>query len=185
MRVIGGKAKGHRLLSPLGVEVRPTTDRVKEAVFNSIQQFIADANVLDLFAGAGTLGIEALSRYAKQAYFVDSSSKQVNLIKKNLMKTKSLEEAVLICSDIYSAIDTFSQQDIAFDLIFMDPPYNQGFVQKTLEKIGHTKILATEGIIIVEHNLKEIPPLEVGCLQRTSTKKYGSTGVTYFKRREE
>lgn len=185
MRVIGGKAKGHRLASPLGMDVRPTTDRVKEAVFNSIQQYLTDATVLDLFAGAGTLGIEALSRYAKQAYFVDSSPKQMDLIKKNLVKTKILHEAVLICSDIYVAIDTFSDKDMKFDVIFMDPPYNQGFVKKTLEKLGHTEILATEGLIIVEHSLKEIPPLEVGCLQRTSTKKYGSTGVAYFRRREE
>jgi len=185
MRVIGGKAKGHPLKSPEGINVRPTTDRVKEAVFSSIQRYLTDAIVLDLFAGAGTLGIEALSRYAKKTYFVDNSLKQIDLIRENLNKTKLLDEAVLICSDINEAIDRFARQGITFDLIFMDPPYNKGFVLDTLEILSHTKILTPEGLIVVEYSLKEMPPSEVGNLQLTSQKKYGSTGVAYFKRREE
>lgn len=185
MRVIGGKAKGHRLKSPDGVNVRPTTDRVKEAVFNSIQRYTTDAIVLDLFAGAGTLGIEALSRYAQKAYFVDISTKQIDLIRENLVKTRLLDDAVLKCSDINEAIDIFSNQGMTFDLIFMDPPYDKGFIQDTLERLSHSKLLTAEGLIIVEYSLKEVPPLEVGSLQRTSLKKYGSTGVAYFKRREE
>lgn len=185
MRVIGGSAKGHRLTSPEGTNVRPTTDRVKEAVFNSLQQYLADALVLDLFAGAGTLGIEGLSRYAEKAYFVDSSLKQIELIKNNLVKTKLMDRAVLMCTDIYAAVDKLTENDMKFDLIFMDPPYNKGFVQGTLEKLDRTKLLAREGLIIVEYSLREEPPLEIGSLERTMNKRYGSTGVAYFRRREE
>lgn len=185
MRVIGGKAKGHRLKSPDGVNIRPTTDRVKEAVFNSVQRYIPDAMVLDLFAGAGTLGIESLSRYAQKAYFVDISAKHIQLIHENLVKTKLLDNAVLKCSDINDTINIFSNQGLVFDLIFMDPPYDKGFVQDTLERLSYSELLADEGLIIVECSLKEIPPLEIGNLQRTSLKKYGSTVVAYFTRREE
>jgi len=185
MRVIGGKAKGHRLMSPDGMHVRPTTDRVKEAVFNSIQQYLMDAVILDLFAGAGTLGIEGLSRCAEKTYFVDSSLKQIELIKKNLIKTKLMDSAVLICSDTYEAVDKLSEKGMKFDLIFLDPPYNKGFVQGTLEKLDRTKILTKEGLIIVEYSHQEEPPLKMGNLQCTSNRRYGSTGVAYFERREE
>lgn len=185
MRVIGGKAKGHRLMSPDGMHVRPTTDRVKEAVFNSIQQYLSDAVILDLFAGAGTLGIEGLSRYAERTYFVDSSLKQIELIKKNLIKTKLMDRAVLLCSDTYAAVDKLSENGMKFDLIFLDPPYNKGFVQGTLEKLDHSQLLSRSGLIIVEYSLREEPPLEIGSLERTMNKRYGSTGVAYFRRREE
>lgn len=185
MRVIGGKAKGQPLISPKGMDVRPTADRVKEAIFSSIQQYVPEAVVLDLFAGAGIMGIEALSRYARIAYFVDNSKKQIELIKHNLIKTKLSNNAVLVCSEVNAAIDTLCAKGLVFDLVFMDPPYRKGFVNETLEKLASSPVISAKSWLIVEFDRSEVPPCEVGQLYRTSLKNYGSTGIAYYRKTEE
>lgn len=185
MRVIGGKAKGTNLKSPAGIDIRPTSDRVREAIFSSVQRYIADAVVLDLFAGAGTLGIEALSRYANQVYFVDHSQKHIELIKENLIKTQLLQQAVLICSDAGRAIQKLSDQKIKVDVVFMDPPYEKDLIHKTLEKVGKMEILSPGGVVVVECSKNDALPERVYDLCQTVVKAYGSTRVAYYRRRED
>ncbi|MEN1759482.1 16S rRNA (guanine(966)-N(2))-methyltransferase RsmD [Anoxynatronum sibiricum] len=185
MRVIGGIAKGHRLLSPKGTTVRPTSDRVREAIFNSIQSRVGNAVVLDLFAGAGTLGIEALSRNAKKAFFVDSAPRQIELIKENLIKTRLLEWAELIQQDSDIAIKRLKSRQIMFDLVFADPPYCQGYIEKTLLCLNQAEVVKRDGLVVVEFSFEEKIPEKLGDFHQTSVRKYGTTGVAYYSRKEE
>ena len=150
MRVISGTAKGKKLNSLEGLETRPTLDRVKEAVFNIIQFDIKDSVVLDLFSGSGALGIEALSRGAKEAILCDASSKAIKIINKNLEETRLKDKAKVINSDY---LETLSKiKDKKFDIIFLDPPYKSDYVEKSIEYISKYNLLAENGIIIVETN---------------------------------
>ena len=150
MRVISGTAKGKKLNSFEGLETRPTLDRVKEAVFNIIQFDIKDSVVLDLFSGSGALGIEALSRGAKEAILCDASSKAIKIINKNLEETRLKDKAKVINSDY---LETLSKiKDKKFDIIFLDPPYKSDYVEKSIEYISKYNLLAENGIIIVETN---------------------------------
>jgi len=185
MRVIGGKAKGYRLSSPKGLGVRPTSDRVREAIFSSLQRNVPDAVVLDLFAGAGTLGIEALSRYALKAYFVDRSAVQIKLIKENLEKTHLAHQAILICLDAEKAIRHLAGKGIQVGIVFMDPPYAAGLIVKTLEQIDAAGILLPGGFAVVEFSIDEELPKQIGGIHQTDVKRYGSTGIAYYRRTEE
>jgi 16S rRNA (guanine(966)-N(2))-methyltransferase RsmD len=185
MRVIGGKAKGHRLTSPKGQDVRPTSDRVREAIFSSLQRDVPDAVILDLFAGAGTLGIEALSRYAQRAYFVDRSAVQIKLIKENLEKTYLAHQAILICLDAETAIRHLAGKGIQVGIVFMDPPYAAGLIVQTLEQLDAAKILQPDGIAVIEFSIEEELPKQIGGIRQTDVKRYGSTGVAYYRRTEE
>jgi RNA methyltransferase, RsmD family len=144
MRVITGSARGRKLKTPVGYDVRPTTDSVKEAVFNIIQADIEGRKVLDLFAGTGQLGIEALSRGAESAVFIDSDSESLKIVKENLSLCGF--KATVIKTDAVSYLENCG----TFDLIFIDPPYDSGLYDKVLEKINLFDILSDGGIIIVE-----------------------------------
>ena len=144
MRVITGSARGRRLKTPDNYDIRPTTDNVKEAVFNILQFDIEGRRVLDLFAGTGQLGIEALSRGAKSAVFVDRDRAAVQIVKDNL-KTCGLEGTVL-CTDSLAYLESCGR----FDLIFVDPPYDSGLYDKVLQTINQVDILSEGGIMIVE-----------------------------------
>lgn len=154
MRVITGSARGRKLKEPKNMDIRPTTDRVKESIFNILQFDIEGRRVLDLFAGTGQLGIEALSRGAKSATFVDESSEAVKIIKDNLEHCK-LQGEVIREDSI-----TFLGRCGKFDIIFLDPPYASGLLEAALKKIIQFDILADGGIIICETNSeKTISPL--------------------------
>lgn len=179
MRVITGTARGRRLKELVGMETRPTTDRVKEGMFSIIQFEIEGRTVLDLFAGTGQLGIEALSRGAKHAVFVDSRNEAVKLVRDNLAVTKLTDKAQVICGD--------SQQFIRghhgkFDLIFLDPPYGSGLLELALEQIASFDILAPHGIIVaesaVDQTLPELPPP----YQMYRTYRYGKIGLIIYRR---
>lgn len=148
MRVISGSARGTVLHSIEDVSTRPTLDRVKESLFNIIQNDIEDTTVLDLFAGSGAIGIEFLSRRAKQVYFCDKSSKAVAMIEKNLEKTKLKEKAIVYNKDYTDCINTV--KNIKFDIIFLDPPYKEEFALDAIEKISNLQLLKDDGIIIIE-----------------------------------
>ena len=150
MRVISGTAKGKKLNSLEGLETRPTLDRVKEAVFNIIQFDIKDSVVLDLFSGSGALGIEALSRGAKEAILCDASSKAIKIINKNLEETRLKDKAKVINTDYLEVLSKI--KDKKFDIIFLDPPYKSDYVEKSIEYISKYNLLAENGIIIVETN---------------------------------
>ena len=150
MRVISGTAKGKKLNSLEGLETRPTLDRVKESVFNIIQFDIKDSVVLDLFSGSGALGIEALSRGAKEAILCDASSKAIKIINKNLEETRLKDKAKVINTDYLEVLSKI--KDKKFDIIFLDPPYKSDYVEKSIEYISKYNLLAENGIIIVETN---------------------------------
>ena len=153
MRVISGSARGTVLHSIEDISTRPTLDRVKESLFNIIQNDIEDNTVLDLFAGSGAIGIEFLSRRAKQVYFCDKSSKAVAMIEKNLEKTKLKEKAIVYNKDYIDCINTV--KNIKFDIIFLDPPYKEEFALDAIEKISNLKLLKDDGIIIIETDERE------------------------------
>ena len=154
MRVITGKARGRRLKTPENYDIRPTTDNVKEAVFNILQFDIEGRRVLDLFAGTGQLGIECLSRGAREAVFIDRDSAAIRIVKENL-KTCGLSGTVL-CTDALSYLKGCGK----FDLIFVDPPYDSGLYEPVLQAINLVDILSDGGIIIVEaRRTAELPAM--------------------------
>lgn len=171
MRVITGSARGRRLETLAGEEItRPTSEKVKEALFSMIQFDIEGRRVLDLFAGSGQLGIEALSRGAKFAYFVDSNKSAAEIIRKNVDACGFRYSSDVRCVD---SIVFLAGTGEMFDIALLDPPYKSGLLQKALEKIP--KVMSDHGIIICEHAADEILPQNVGefTLQRTRT--YGKT----------
>ena len=155
MRVITGTARGRKLQEPSGMDIRPTADVVKEAVFNIIQFDIEGRRVLDLFAGTGQLGIEALSRGAAECVFVDESAKAVKLVRENLSRCK-LEGRVM-----QSDGPGYLERGGKFDIIFLDPPYESGLLEQAMEKIAQFDILSPHGIMVAEspqnQTLPELP----------------------------
>lgn len=152
MRVISGNAKGIKLNTLEGINTRPTLDRVKEALFNIIQFDIKDTNILDLFSGSGSLGIEALSRGAKQVVFCDNALNSIKILQKNIKKTKFEDRAKIINKDYIKALEELENK---FDIIFLDPPYKTNYSLKALSKILELNLLTKNGTIIIETNEKE------------------------------
>ena len=180
MRVISGSAKGTKLRTVKGLDIRPTADRVKESLFNIIGVATRDAVVLDLFAGTGALGIESLSRGAKFAYFVDTSRISTDLIKKNLELTKLAARASVLTQDAERAINQLSKQGVRFDLIFLDPPYriSVSFLDAILSKLA-SDLLRDDGLLVLEHSSKS-RPVEVAGLRISSTRTYGDAAITFY-----
>ncbi|NLM26140.1 MAG: 16S rRNA (guanine(966)-N(2))-methyltransferase RsmD [Firmicutes bacterium] len=183
MRVIAGAAKGHRLTSVPGLKTRPTTDRVKESLFNILGQQVVDASFLDLFAGSGGIGIEALSRGAKEVVFIDHHKKCGEVIKANLAKTKLQGEVYV--RDVFSALDILGRKQRRFDIIFLDPPYNQGVILPVLEKISINWLLAENGLIVVEHGRKEEIKPSVLNFNSVRTEQYSDTNLSFYRYKEE
>jgi 16S rRNA (guanine966-N2)-methyltransferase len=177
MRVISGSCKGRKLVQIHGQQIRPTSDRVKEAVFNILGQKVKQSRVLDLFAGTGALGIEALSRGADHATFIDIDC---NTINKNLELCRFKENASVISCDIIMGLipkNLFQQQ---YDLIFIDPPYNKGYIEQTLEKEIFTDLLTKDGIIIAEQSCKENLEIRFSSLDIYRQKKYSKTLISFM-----
>lgn len=179
MRVITGKARGINLKTPEGLQTRPTADRVKEALFSIIQFDIPGARVLDLFGGTGQLGIEALSRGAKSATFVDASNTACNLIRENLKRTRLQEESRVICSDYLAFLGRCSEK---YDIIFLDPPYAEVFLENALNRITEIDILQSGGIIVTERPFGKELPWEFPGFSRSRDYKYGNTVITIYRK---
>jgi len=144
-------------------------------------EYIDNADVLDLFAGTGNLGIEALSRGAKSAVFIDKSENCTTLINDNLLHTKLYDKSTIIRGDAFSTLQSFSKEGKKFNLIFLDPPYNKGLVQETLKLIDRNDILRPEGIIVAERDIDDSLPAQIGSLELVSDRKYGDTVLSLFK----
>ncbi|MBU5677374.1 16S rRNA (guanine(966)-N(2))-methyltransferase RsmD [Alkaliphilus sp. MSJ-5] len=185
MRVISGKARGHALKAPQGLNTRPTADRVKESIFNIVQSKLYGSIVIDLFAGSGNLGIESLSRNASKAYFIDNNKNSIQSIRENLKKTNLGNSSIVIQMDVLSAIKKLSTQGVKANIIFLDPPYSKGFVAPTLEDIFSFEILQSDGIVVVEHNKTDEIPESVHNLQKYRTNNYGDVAVSFYELREE
>lgn len=180
MRVISGKARGKKLLSPSNDDIRPTLDRVKENIYNILGFKIRDAIVLDLFSGTGGLGIEALSRGAEKVYFVDKDKASYQLTNKNISLANLDENAITLNLDAESAIVKFHKDNIKFDYIFMDPPYNKGIIEKMLQQLEKYNIIQDGGLIIVETDREEVLPEKSGKLILEKIKLYSSTKVSFY-----
>lgn len=179
MRVISGKARGVNLKTPEGMQTRPTTDRVKEAVFSIIQFDIPGANVLDLFGGTGQLGIEALSRGADHAIFVDASDVACKLIKENLKRTKLEDFANIVRSDYLQYLSVTKEK---FDIILLDPPYAEVFLENSLNRISEIDILKSNGIIVTERPIEKVLDWDFEGFSRSRDYKYGSTLISIFRK---
>ena len=182
MRVITGSARGRRLVELKVTETRPTTDKVKESIFNCIQFDVEDARVLDLFAGTGQLGIEALSRGAQSAVFVDKRTEAAKLVRDNLALCGFYDRAQVVCGD---AMGYLSSLRTKFDIIFLDPPYEAELLEQSLAHIARFDILAPRGIIVAERPLdKGLPALSApyGVYREY---RYGKIKVTIYHREGE
>lgn len=179
MRVITGTARGIQLKTPDGMTTRPTTDRVKEAMFSIIQFELPGASVLDLFGGTGQLGIEALSRGAKNAVFVDAGEQACKLIRENLKRTRLEGKGSVIRSDYLDYLHKTREQ---FDVILLDPPYAEVFLENALKCITEIDILRSNGIIMTERPLGKELPLEFEGYTRSRDYKYGKILLTIYRK---
>ena len=179
MRVITGTAWGVLLKTPEGLTTRPTSDRVKEALFSIIHFEIPGARVLDLFGGTGQLGIEALSRGAASAVFVDAGEPACRLIRENLKRTRFEREGKVIKSDYLAYLTSCREQ---FDIILLDPPYAEVFLENALKKITEIDILQSGGIIVAERPLGKELPWEFEGYTRSRDYKYGKTLLTIYRK---
>lgn len=158
MRIISGSSKGRVLARPKGQAIRPTSDRVKESIFNILRDEIEGKMVLDLFAGTGNLGIEALSRGAKKTIFVEKGRQALRIIQRNLTQFGFEERSEIIPKDANRAIGILKQRGESFDLILMDPPYEKGLIKRTLMKLDSNPIYHKDSILIIEHDRRENLP---------------------------
>lgn len=184
MRVISGKGKGKRLFSIKGLNLRPTSDRVKEAIFDILQDHIEGRQVLDLFAGTGALGIEALSRGAGRAVFVEESPRSLTVLRKNIEECRVKDRAQVLAREVMTGIKILEAKGESFQLIFLDPPYGKGFAHKTLKALATSSIVSPDTLIVAEHattdDIFSIPHLE-----RVDARKYGGTLVSFFRTQKE
>ncbi len=179
MRVIAGSAGGIRLATPEGMQTRPTIERVKEAIFSSVHFQLPGMRVLDLFAGTGQMGIEALSRGASACTFVDHRAEAAALVRENLRRTRLEDQAQILCQDY----ETFlrSEQSV-YDLILLDPPYAENFLENSLKIISEIDILANDGIIITERSADRPLQGEFPGLIRQKDRRYGTVLITRFRK---
>ena len=179
MRVITGSARGVPLRAPKGMDTRPTLDQVKEGLFSAIQFEVEGRRALDLFAGSGQLGIEALSRGAKSAVFVDMLRDACDIVRENLTKTRLLDRAQIVRSDFQTYLKTCRQ---TFDLVFLDPPYAEKFLENAMFLISEIDILSDSGIIICEHPVEKQLPETFGRLRRERAYHYGRAAVALYRK---
>lgn len=184
MRIITGSAKGLKLKTPKGNRVRPTGDRVKETVFNILAARVQEAVVADIFAGTGNLGLEALSRGAEQAFFVDNSQASMNLLKDNAVRARLADKAEYLRTDALTAVRRFAQDKLFFQLIFCDPPYNRGHVDTVLQEIDKAGIMDSDGVIVIEHSKHEqITAAALQKIEITRSEHFGETTISFLQPR--
>lgn len=182
MRIIAGELKGRKLVTPKDDSVRPTTDKVKEAVFSMLMPYLQDSVVIDLFAGTGSLGLEAVSRGAKRAYFVDRDRRSIALIRENVRHCGVEDRSVILCSDHASALSRI--HDTA-DIVFLDPPYKAGLMTECLQLLGSSDILPEGGLVVAEHDSYDCLPEEFAGFRKIKERKYGKIGITVYEQEEK
>ncbi len=180
MRIIGGKFKGRKLRSVRGTATRPTSDRTREAIFNIIGITISGARVLDLYAGTGALGIEALSRGAQSAAFIDVSRQSLSVLKANLADISLKVPISVIRWDLAHNLNCLRSMPRSFDLVFMDPPYNHNLVAPTLNHLHASRCLENGARIIVEHSQRESVDPDLAAFEVVDRRRYGKTLVSFL-----
>ncbi|MDD3652933.1 MAG: 16S rRNA (guanine(966)-N(2))-methyltransferase RsmD [Desulfotomaculaceae bacterium] len=180
LRVIAGSAKKRQLKSPRGLSVRPTTARVKEALFNILRPLIEGSYFLDLFAGSGNIGIEALSRGALRTVFVEKKIENINIIRQNLSITGLITKADIRCASVDQALQLLGREGQKFDIIFMDPPYYDNLILGTLRGILINNLLVRKGTVVIESSKKDILPPEVVSIKLLRQEKYGDNLLSFY-----
>jgi 16S rRNA (guanine966-N2)-methyltransferase len=182
MRVIGGERKGRRLIVPKGQAVRPTAARVKESLFNILPHDFTGMRVLDLFAGTGNLSIEALSRGAAKAVLVDASRRSATTIRENLRRLGLTARTEVWVAPAPRALKSLAKRGEIFDMIFLDPPYDQGLVEPSLKRLAGGVLLSDTGTVVAEHSAREAASPRYGSLVLNDQRRYGDTLLSFFKR---
>ncbi len=180
MRIIAGQAKGRKIKSLEGRKVRPTSDRVKEAVFSMLGFAVSGGRVLDLFAGTGNLGLEALSRGASMVTFIDNNTDACNVIKHNVKLLGFEEQAEVYLTDAFKAVKKFGSMDKKYDIIFIDPPYGDNIYNKIVSDLVREDIIDENGMVILEHSSHYHPEENFKGMAMLKRKKYGNTSVTIY-----
>jgi 16S rRNA (guanine966-N2)-methyltransferase len=180
MRIISGTSKGRKLITQRGQSLRPTSDRVKESIFNILGEEVEGKVVLDLFAGTGNLGIEALSRGAKKAFFVEKRRQALRLIQRNLLQCGMEDRSEILPKDVNRAIGILNQRGESFDLILMDPPYEKGLIQKTLLKLQSFRIYHEDSILLIEHDRREPLPNIASRWDLIRQRRIGDTVISFL-----
>jgi 16S rRNA (guanine(966)-N(2))-methyltransferase RsmD len=184
MRIIGGAAGGRRIRAPRGQATRPTADRVKEAIFNILGPPAENARVLDLYAGAGSLGLEALSRGAQEAVFVDRAGDAARSVRENLVSLGWEARGRVITADVQPALARLCGAGERFDWVFVDPPYATDEAPRTLDALGGARagVLGESPVVVVEHDRRRAPADVHGVLARSDRRRYGDTEVSFYGR---
>ncbi len=181
MRVVSGKWKGRQLKAVPGMNTRPTTDKVKEAVFNIIGPYFDGGIALDLFGGSGSLGIEALSRGVEKAIFVDKDGKAIQTIKQNVESFDLDDQVEIYRNDAVRALNALKKREIKFDLILLDPPYKNHHLKELIHKISEYELLSPTGLIMAEHSNDVKLPEHMGEFIRTRQEDYGLTVISVYR----
>ena len=177
MRIIAGDFKGRRLETPDDYKIRPTTDKVKEAMFSIVLPWINGSICVDLFSGTGNLGLEAISRGAAKCYFCDNSRKSIGIIKKNVQHCKANDKAVIIPGDYSKALTSIREKA---DIFFLDPPYEAGYYENCFKMIKDLSLLAEDGIIIAEHRTNLDMPDKLQGFVKVKERKYGTVVLSIY-----
>ena len=182
MRVIAGEYKGRKLTSPEGYHLRPTPEKVREALFSILASEINGSRCMDLFAGSGSLGIEALSRGAEFCYFSDSSRRSISLIEKNLASAGAEEKSQVTCGDFRKVIKSFSESnpDIKIDIVFIDPPFDSGYYNAVMKLLFDYDIMRTGGIVVVEFDGVSDNRDDPKGFRLGDIRKYGRVGLEFW-----
>lgn len=184
MRVISGERKGIALKAVPGKGTRPTTDKVKESIFNMLGQYFSQGVCLDLFAGSGGLGIEALSRGMEKAIFIDRDGQALATIKENLRVTKYEEQSDVFRNDYKQALRALKNREVQFDLVFLDPPYKDGTIEGIISYLDTNNMVKVNGFIVTEHHKSRPLQQEIGNFQQVKYENYGICSVQIYKKVE-
>jgi 16S rRNA (guanine966-N2)-methyltransferase len=184
MRVIAGLFKSRTIRAPRGDEVRPTSDRVRESLFSILGGEIDGSSVLDLFAGAGTLGIEAISRGAEFVTFVEISSKVVGILKANLESLGIEDRTAVFAGDVFKTLEELSRRQARFGVVFIDPPYSRGIAQRAVGALARSGVVREGGTVVVEHESRGPLLEEYDGLKLSRRAKFGETAVSIYRRHE-
>lgn len=183
LKIVSGSAKGRKLKGPKKKGIRPAAARVRKSIFDILGN-LKGKSVLDLFAGTGSMGIEALSRGAESVTFVDSNTQAISLLFHNLKQTGFLEKSHILKRTAEKTIEWLNKKGETFDLIFLDPPYDEGHIQTCMKKLNHFDLLNSNGLLLCEHSPRELPTF-LGGLEKVDERKYGQTLVSFFKKTKE
>ena len=181
MRVITGEFKGRKLETPIGDEIRPTSDKVKESIFNLLMNDTYDRVFCDLFCGTGSLGIEALSRGASRCYFIDHSRDSIRITNHNIRSCGAEDRAIVLTGEYDRSLARIHEK---VDVFLLDPPYHEGLYENCLRRIDELDLLSMEGIIIAEHGTRDSVPEEAGSLVKVRERRYGRIMLSIYRHRE-